>query len=402
MRCLFLLLILSSTSSFPDKLELRNAQERISLSQKESERRAKLFSIFQIVRFDNEQCTTTDPDGTQNMFGTCYSAADCANNGGTSGSTCAEGYGVCCLVFKNPCDCDQIIRSDNAFLTSPGFPVPASDGNFQCAGGLTTPCSTKRRKRESENEDDTDEDDTDDGARDAEGRNTATTSHEYVYKVAKLSTTTSQIRFNFETLELSNPTGGACTNDSISITGLPTKAAKSVPGNLCGFLSGQHFLVDVSDMSFDDAITISVKLSGSSFQRWSIRVDHIDATETASLAPAGCLQFYTGTKGTLGSFNNVANPSAGGMGELLTNHVYSACLQPVDGYCDVSLVASMFDMGSAKIAFGTSCYTGSTFGTDSVDSWTYSGPYTIPIVTGGDNSAMSTGFNITYTLLPCS
>ena len=41
MRCLFLLLILSSTSSFPDKLELKNAQERISLSQKESERRAK-------------------------------------------------------------------------------------------------------------------------------------------------------------------------------------------------------------------------------------------------------------------------------------------------------------------------------------------------------------------------
>ena len=277
-------------------------------------------------------------------------------------------------MFKNPCDCDQIIRSDNAFLTSPGFPVPASDGNFQCAGGLTTPCSTKRRKRESENElNEGNEDDTDDGARDAEGRNTATTSHEYVYKVAKLSTTTSQIRFNFETLELSNPTGGACTNDSISISGLPTKAAKSVPANLCGFLSGQHFLVDVTDMSFDDTITISIKLSGSSFQRWSIRVDHIDATETASLAPAGCLQFYTGTKGTLGSFNNVANPSAGGMGELLTNHVYSACLQPVDGYCDVSLVASVFDMGSAKIAFGTSCYTGSTFGTESVDSCKFSG-----------------------------
>ena len=71
-----------------------------------------VFSIFQIVRFDNEQCTTTDPDGTQNTFGTCYSAADCANNGGTSGSTCAEGYGVCCLgrLCITVCDLMSIIK----------------------------------------------------------------------------------------------------------------------------------------------------------------------------------------------------------------------------------------------------------------------------------------------------
>ena len=54
-----------------------------------------VFSIFQIVKFNNDACSAID--GTT---GTCYTASECTANGGQDKGPCASGFGVCC-VGKN-------------------------------------------------------------------------------------------------------------------------------------------------------------------------------------------------------------------------------------------------------------------------------------------------------------
>ena len=50
-----------------------------------------VFSIFTIVRFQNEPCLTSAMNN-----GTCYTKTDCANRGGVAQGSCASGFGVCC------------------------------------------------------------------------------------------------------------------------------------------------------------------------------------------------------------------------------------------------------------------------------------------------------------------
>ena len=54
-----------------------------------------MFSIFQIVKFNNDACPAID--GTT---GTCYTASECTANGGQDKGPCASGFGVCCVGKK--------------------------------------------------------------------------------------------------------------------------------------------------------------------------------------------------------------------------------------------------------------------------------------------------------------
>ena len=51
-----------------------------------------VFSVFQIVKFNNDACNAID--GT---LGTCYTASECTANGGEERGNCASGFGVCCV-----------------------------------------------------------------------------------------------------------------------------------------------------------------------------------------------------------------------------------------------------------------------------------------------------------------
>ena len=51
-----------------------------------------VFSIFQIVKFNNDHCNAID--GT---IGTCYTASECTAKGGEERGNCASGFGVCCV-----------------------------------------------------------------------------------------------------------------------------------------------------------------------------------------------------------------------------------------------------------------------------------------------------------------
>ena len=51
-----------------------------------------VFSVFQIVKFNNDACTAVD--GT---MGTCYTDSECTTKGGEERGNCASGFGVCCV-----------------------------------------------------------------------------------------------------------------------------------------------------------------------------------------------------------------------------------------------------------------------------------------------------------------
>ncbi len=58
---------------------------------KSDKRRGKLLPIMQVVRFPNDVCSGSTRNGT------CYTGEECSNRGGTSGGSCASGFGVCCI-----------------------------------------------------------------------------------------------------------------------------------------------------------------------------------------------------------------------------------------------------------------------------------------------------------------
>ena len=55
-----------------------------------------VFSVFQIVKFNNDACTAVD--GT---MGTCYTDSECTAKGGEERGKCASGFGVCCVGKSN-------------------------------------------------------------------------------------------------------------------------------------------------------------------------------------------------------------------------------------------------------------------------------------------------------------
>ena len=51
-----------------------------------------VFSVFQIVKFKNEACTTSTGE-----MGTCYTESECTAAGGEASGSCASSFGTCCL-----------------------------------------------------------------------------------------------------------------------------------------------------------------------------------------------------------------------------------------------------------------------------------------------------------------
>jgi len=325
------------------------------------DRDGKLFSIFQIVKFNNEACNAID--GT---MGTCYTASECTTKGGEERGNCASGFGVCCVAVVDPCNTNTV-SLNNSYIVNPGYPGDATSGSSTCTGSGV-----------------------------ARSGRTAGTTATYSWNITKAATDIVQFRLDFEVLELSAPMMGDCTNDTLTITGADAVTNKNLPTNLCGVLTGQHIYLSVKTSS---AVQLTIKLASVGSQKFKILLRQYDSTQTDNLAPRGCLQYHRDLAGTIASFN-----SAGGSPELLNDHMYSICIAQNDDYCDVSLTANSFDLtGSSgscsdSIAFGFNVACGSSL---SFSTWNYTGSYHIPVMSDSDNSAMVTGFDISFLLLPC-
>merc|ERR1712020_261950 len=105
-----------------------NAQDEEHSLETTQERDSKL-SVFQVVKFANGICAGSSRNGT------CYTAAECENIGGTKDGTCADGFGVCCIVILTTSGSSSV---NNTYIyKASGTTYSAGDHKYTIC-----PCST--------------------------------------------------------------------------------------------------------------------------------------------------------------------------------------------------------------------------------------------------------------------
>lgn len=204
----------------------------------------------------------------------------------------------------------------------------------------------------------------------------------------------------FEDVMVSDPAMGDCTNDTIMISGVDSPSMKVVPMVLCGGLTGQHMVVNVKDSNEGSKIVFNI-VSAASMAKWRVKVIQLSCADHDLLAPPGCLTYSASETGTIQSYNYQA-----GNGEMINNQKFSHCIKYQDGFCDVALTSTKFDLGAAgdagdSLTFGNNVQSGTEFGSGGSLNWNFTGPYVVTVCSDDMNTAMNMGYSIGYLLLPC-
>jgi len=262
-RTLGLLFVVTVASALPQPLQ----------------KQGKSFSLFSVVSFPNDECTTTmDPT----MQGICKTVEECTEDGGEASGNCASGFGVCCFTTIESAGA---ITNNITYIQNSGYPssvgntgtAAASNNQFTVTGGASI-C---------------------------------------------------QVRLDFDTAVFQVPRQtagtvlGVCDIDQVTVV----QPAATLTGieNLCGTLTGQHLYIN--NDGADTAATININYNVANpvlFARsWKIKVSLLGC-DNPSLAPNGCLQYFTGTGGQVTSFNGGLT---GGTGEMIVNQQYSVCVR---------------------------------------------------------------------------
>ncbi|XP_018019030.1 uncharacterized protein LOC108675520, partial [Hyalella azteca] len=237
--------------------------------------------LFQFITISPDICTTT-----ANTQGICYSAADCTNLQGTASGTCAAGFGVCCTFTRN---CESSTNVNGTLFQNPEYPSATT----------TAPGSCK-------------------------------------LTVVPVNENICQIRLDLMEFTLAQPDeNGVCADDFLQVTGGTT----TIPA-ICGQNNLQHMYVEVSPGSGSVSINVDTFTAGA---KWNISVTQIECSSPYR-APAGCLQYFTNTHGTIKSFNYDATtftspttpPPATTPTTQLASQVYGVCIKSQSGYCSVA------------------------------------------------------------------
>jgi len=274
------------------------------------------IGIFNVVKFPNDVCK-----GSGTMNGTCYTKEECSDKKGTAAGTCAEGFGVCCIISLN---CGETSRDNCTYLKQDSTTSPGS--------GCT-------------------------------------------YKICPVSSDINRIRLDFLTFMIAAPvqlptstpnavsgtdaatSGGAalaepyksavghCATDSFVATGTPV---------ICGDLKGEHMYLDTDG---NDCVMAVFAYGGdSSSRQYEIHVTQYDRKNDMG-GPTGCLQYYTTNKGTLKSFRFKTDVAATNIGsQHLANQDYSICIRQNADKCAICYSATITfndGTGSTPGAFTT-------------------------------------------------
>merc|ERR1712165_205550 len=200
----------------------------------------KVFSLFTVVTFPNDQCTTKS-DTT--MKGTCLAESECTSRGGTVDGNCAAGFGVCCSFTLSTCG--STVSQNCTYIQNPSYPT------------------------------------------------TFTTSGACAYTVAPLSSDICQMRLDFDNFDITETAAGVCT-DSMVVTG-PTGRN---PMDLCGTLTGMHLYFEQGRSSTSTTIAFTIVTGGT----WKVKVSQIECSSLARAYP-DCNQYFTGVSGNVNSYN---------------------------------------------------------------------------------------------------
>lgn len=280
-----------------------------SLESPES-REKKHFSLFSVVTFKNDQCTSLSTLAGGARAGTCYSATECSDKSGTKSGNCASGFGVCCL-FLNTAAATATISENRTHLRNSAYP----------------------------------------------SYETATAAVSIVYTIKKMNSDICQIRLDFSNFIIGGPVltteAGAsvtastlCTNDNLVIGSTSGK----LRGAICGALTGEHLYVELSPTSTDTAtLTLSTVVSTSLLPATAQRVWDIQTSQipcyAAYRAPAGCDRYLMTDTGKITSLNfykvsgstQAAQTSSAGQNtgiELMLQNI-NTCIRRSKGMCCV-------------------------------------------------------------------
>lgn len=145
-----------------------------------------------------------------------------------------------------------------------------------------------------------------------------------------------QLRIDFGAFTVSQPNAdGLCTVDNIQITG----GSARIPV-ICGDNNGQHVYVPFSGTN---PIQVKISTTGSvPFNRvWNLQLSLIACSSTYK-APAGCLQYFLGSSGSVQSFNYGRGTNAALNANSMTgtrqmaNLNYGICIRKGVGICSVT------------------------------------------------------------------
>ncbi|CAH2035196.1 unnamed protein product, partial [Iphiclides podalirius] len=261
----------------------------------ETERKGKiLFPFVSIVRFANTDCASTNT-----MNGTCLARRECNNLNGTITGVCASRRGRCCIVSRT---CGTTTNVNNTYFNSPGYP-----GAF--SGGQTCTLIVNR-----------------------------------------CNSNICQLRIDFLDMVLAQPDGdGVCSTDSITITG-----GNTIVPTICGDNTGQTIFVDFNGNAAI-TITVTASLATTFSRRWSLKLIQLGC-DCPGIAPNGCLQYYTGTSGTINSFNYGSTANTALSSSLVTgtrqivNLDYGICIRMEAGYCGIQYSQTSNDVYSFTVS----------------------------------------------------
>jgi len=276
--------------------------------QLQEERNKRTFSLFNVVKFKNTNCQASSAAALQ---GVCMTKEECTAVSGTTDGNCAAGFGTCCVirVSSTGANCAATIAQNCTYIESNNFPA-----SITTAGACT-------------------------------------------YTINRCSSDICQIRLDFITTALGQPmaagnaaNSGLCGNansDSIAFTpGIAGLPANSIP-ILCGTLTGQHVYLEANRLA-DPAATVAITTTANrvpATRNWRIKVSQIECSSKMK-APQGCLQYFTGVKNTVTSFNFDGTLGTATGGEL-ANQDYRVCFRQEAGMCGQTFAETVLTTGDA-------------------------------------------------------
>jgi len=235
-------------------------------------RMGKLFSMFSLVNFPNDECTSSDSE-----CGTCMTASECSGLKGYVSGSCAQGFGGCCVLYLDTCG--GTISNNRTYIRNPGY-----SSTYTTAGTCT-------------------------------------------WTLAKCATNICQMRLDFDVNSVSQPDSkGICNIDYFQ--GTPARTGRATP-KICGENAGQHMYVDAGANS-DSSATFALVMTGNTARTWKFKVSMVECNSLQK-PPAGCLQYHTGTTGTVRSFNYQDSTAY----EHLQDQSYNTCIRQEKGYCKI-------------------------------------------------------------------
>jgi hypothetical protein len=289
----------------------------ISSAEISGEKKGKALSFFNVVRFPNDVCA-----GGNSRNGTCYTAEECEDRTGVASGTCADGFGVCCIIQLT---CGQTSSENCTYLVQTSTTTPDQNCKYTLCPASSNICRMRLDFT--------------------------------VFDIAQ------PYKFDIINPQVVNTGGftsggavGDCVTDSFVLSSFGNIGSPMI----CGFNTNQHMIVDAGRQCATAAFSFSTTAVT---RQWDIKVTQYECQSEMG-GPPGCLQYYTGTSGKTSSFNfptatalllatgtTVANPTH------LSNQNYDICFRRASGNCAICFIPSItFGIAAANAAITISSF----------------------------------------------